>query len=188
MAELNASNVSFGKPKATGGIYYAPAGTTVPTDATTPLNEAFKNLGYISEDGLVNSVSTDTENITAWGGDTVASAQTGFEETFQYNLLETSVDALKHYYGDSKVNVDEQGNITVTQSGEELPEMVVVAEMVLTGGRVKRVVIPKAKIADRSGDITYTDGDAITLPVTLTALPFRGRDTHIEYIAATTSK
>ena len=48
----NSSNVSFGKPKVTGGFYYAPAGTPVPTDATTALNNKFVSVGYISEDGL----------------------------------------------------------------------------------------------------------------------------------------
>ena len=37
---MDASNVSFGKSKATGAVYVAPAGTTVPTDATTALAAA----------------------------------------------------------------------------------------------------------------------------------------------------
>lgn len=62
---MDSSKVSFGKPKATGAVFIAPAGTGLPTDATTPLTEAFKNLGYVSEDGLVESIETDTTDITA---------------------------------------------------------------------------------------------------------------------------
>lgn len=178
----DASNVSFGKPKSTGAVYVAPAGTTVPTDATSSLDAAFKALGYVSDDGLVNSVNTDTETVNAWGGDTVLVGQTTFGETFTVNLLETQADALAVYYGED--NVDVSGDdITVRQNSTPLPEVVVVFELVLTGGRIKRIVVPHAQIADRSGDITYTDGDAIAYPAVFQALPDTDGNSHTEYIA-----
>ena len=35
------SNVSAGKPKVSGAVFRAPLGTTLPTDATTSLGNAF---------------------------------------------------------------------------------------------------------------------------------------------------
>lgn len=180
----NASNVSFGKPKATGGVYVAPKGTALPTDATTSLAQSYVNLGYVSEDGLVNSVETDVSDVYAWGGDNVLSDQTRFKETFTVNLLETSADALAVYYGEDNVIIDGD-EITVKQSSKPLEEMVVVFEVVLTGGRIKRIVVPHAKISDRSGEITYTDGDAITYPAQFVAFPDEDGNTHTEYIALT---
>lgn len=182
----DASNVSFGKPKATGAVFVAPIGTALPTNATSALNAAFNGLGYVSEDGLVNSVESDTETVTAWGGDQVLSGQTSFAETFTVNLLESNADTLRLYYGEDNVAVDEAtGAITVKQNSKVLPNVSVVFELVLTGGRIKRIVVPNAQITDRSGEITYVDGEPITYPAVFNAYPDANGDTHTEYFAAT---
>jgi len=183
----DSSKVSFGKPKSTGAVYVAPYGTVLPTTATAALNAAFKGLGYVSEDGLVNSVETDTENVNAWGGDLVLVGQTTFSETFMVNLIETSSEALKVYYGEDNVTVDGTGSITIVQNNEQLPAVSVVFELVLTGGRIKRIVVPNAQIADRSGEITYVDGEAISYPALFTAYPDADGNTHTEYIAVAAS-
>lgn len=188
--EPNSANVSFGKPMASGGIYFAPAGTTLPTDATTALDQAFLNLGYISDDGLTNTIDTDTNQINAWGGDQVLSSQASYAESYTYNLLEVaSANAAKHFWGDANVKTDSSGNITeIKHSSKELPEMVVVVEVALTGNRISRTIIPRAKIADRSGDISYTDSDPIAYPVNLSALPYDAAGTTaIEYRAKVAS-
>lgn len=182
----NASNVSTGKPRATGAIFVAPKGTALPTDATTPLVEAFVNLGYASEDGLVNGIETDTNDINAWGGDTVLSVQTSYKETFTTNLIETKEAVLSQYYGPENVAVDGEGNITVKHNSKQLPEQVAVVETVLADGRIKRTVIPAAQISDRSGETTYTDGDAIAYPIVWNAKPSAAwdGDTARDFIAA----
>ena len=48
MTLLDATNVRVG---ITGGLYKAPVGSTAPTDATTALDAAFINLGYVSQEG-----------------------------------------------------------------------------------------------------------------------------------------
>lgn len=179
-----AANVSFGKPKVTGGVYVAPKGTTLPTDATTALDQAFKSLGYISEDGLVNSVETDTETIKAWGGDTVLSGLTSFMETFTVNLIETNIDTLKTIYGPSNVTAaGGNGAITVKANSKPLDEQVVVFEVAMTGGRIKRIVVEHAQITDRSGEIKYVDNEAIMYPAKFVAYPDKDGNTHVEFIA-----
>lgn len=183
----DADNVSFGKPKSTGAVFVAPAGTTLPTTAWESLNAAFKGLGYVSEDGLVNGVETDTEEVNAWGGDLVLVGQTTFKEMFTVNLIETNAEALKVYYGEDNVVEEGNGSITVTQTNEMLPRVSVVFELVLTGGRIKRIVVPNAQIADRSGEITYVDGEAVAYPAVFVAYPDENGDTHKEYIATALS-
>lgn len=183
----DADNVSFGKPKSTGAVYVAPAGTALPTTAWENLNAAFKGLGYVSEDGLVNGIETDVEDINAWGGDLVLTGQTTFKEMFTVNLIETNAEALKVYYGSDNVVEEGNGSITVTQTNEMLPRVSVVFELVMTGGRIKRIVVPYAQIADRSGEITYVDGEAIAYPAVFVAYPDENGDTHKEYIATALS-
>ena len=184
---MDANNVSFGKPKATGAVFVAPLGTTLPTSPTTTLNAAFVNLGYVSEDGLVNATETDTETVNAWGGEKVLEGQTTYAEMFTFNLLETNEAALALYYGEENVTVDgTTGAITVKANNTRLPAVSLIFELVLTGGRIKRIVVPNAQMVDRSGEINYQDGEAITYPAQFTAYPDAQGNTHIEYIAGTT--
>lgn len=183
----DSTKVSFGKPKATGAVFVAPKGTALPTDATTALAAAYKGLGYVSEDGLVNSLESDTENVNAWGGDLVLVGQTNFMETFMVNLIETNAEALRTFYGAENVTEGAGGAITVKQNSKMLPNIVVVFELVLTGGRVKRIVVPNAQIVDRSGEITYVDGEPISYPALFQAYPDANGNSHTEYIAVVSS-
>lgn len=182
----DSTNVSFGKPKATGALFVAPAGTAIPSNATAALNASFKGLGYVSDEGLVNGTETDVEDVFAWGGDNVLSGQTTYAEMFTFNLIETNIETAKLYYGEANVTVAGD-NITIKANGTPLPEVVFVAELVMTGGRVKRIVVERGQIADRSGEITYVDGEPIAYPITLKAYPDSAGNTHTEYVAVVAS-
>lgn len=180
------ANVTTGKPAAGGAIWRAPFGSTLPTDATTALDAAFKCLGYVSEDGLTNENSPESENIKAWGGDIVLTTQTEKNDTFGFTLIEAlNTDTLKAIYGDDNVSGALATGITVRANSTEQEASAYVVETVMKGGVKKRFVIPNAKLSELS-EITYKDDEAVGYGVTILAMPggfaAGDNDTHKEYI------
>ena len=184
---MKATNVSTGKPKVTGGIYRAPKGTTLPTDATTALSDAFINLGYVSEDGVSNANDMDVSEIKAWGGVIVYRSLNSLNDQFSLALIESeNVDVLKAVYGEANVTVDGSGNVAVDVIAEDPAEAVWVIELALRGGVPRRIVIPDGAITAREA-ITYNDSDPIAYGITISAYPDSTGKTHKEYTAGIAS-
>ena len=182
----NAQNVTAGKPKVGGAIYFAPLGSTLPTTATEDLDAAFENVGYISDAGLVNSNSPSSENIKAWGGDIVLTTLTEKPDTFKFTLIEAmSLNALKAIYGATNVEgTDLTTGLEVHANSTQQPDYAWVIDMVFKNNTVKRIVIPDAGVSG-VGDVTYADGSAVGYETTISAMPDENGDTHIEYILKT---
>ena len=181
----DATKVSVGKPKVGGAIHWAPIGSTLPTSATAALDAAFVELGYVSEDGLTNNNSPESDTVKAWGGDTVLNLQTDRPDTFALTLLESlNTDVLKTIYGSSNVIVDGSGNITVKATAGEMPSGAWVFDMILKGGRAKRIVVPNGTISEL-GEIVYKDDEAVGYNVTITDVPDTNGVYHYEYVTAT---
>ena len=177
----SASNVSTGKPKVAGAVYRAPKGTTLPTDASTALANAFEDMGYISEDGITNSNSPDSEKIKDWGGQTVLVVVNEKPDTFKIKFLEAlNANVLETVYGATNVTVG-TNTIAVIANAKALGEYVYVIDMAMNGGAMKRIVIPCGSLSE-IGDIVYKANEAIGYEVTLECLPDSSGNTHYEYI------
>lgn len=179
----NTSNVTAGKPKIGGAIYRAPLGTTLPTDATTALDEEkWLGIGYCSDDGLTNSNTRSSNAIKAWGGDEVLNIQSEKVDNFQTTWIETlNVNTLKAVHGDDNVSGTLTEGITVKVNSKELDAAAYVIDMLLRDNAIKRVVIPNGKITE-VGDVVYSDDDVVGYPVTISCMPDDSSNTHYEYI------
>ncbi len=178
----NAQNVSVAKPKVGGAIFVAPLGTKLPTDATTALDVAFENVGYISEDGVVNTNSPDTDTIKEWGGASVGKIDNGKDDTWQFTMIEAlNLAALKLVYGPDNVSGTLEEDITIKANSNEQADVCMVIDMILKGGALKRVVLPSAGVSE-VGEVTYAATSAIGYQTTLLATPDAEGNTHYEYI------
>lgn len=178
----NAQNVSVAKPKVGGAVFVAPVGTELPTDVTTALNAAFQNVGYISEDGVVNTNSPDTDTIKEWGGASVGKIDNGKDDTWQFTMIEAlNPTALKLVYGAGNVSGTLTDGITVNANSNEQADVALVIDMILKGGALKRVVLPSASVSE-VGEVTYAATSAIGYQTTLLATPDKDGNTHYEYI------
>lgn len=147
----------------TGAVYVAPSGTTLPLHATQTLNVAFDDVGYISEDGVVESQASDTNDIKAWqNAAIVRKVQTSHDLTYQFTMIETNATALELFYGNYSA-----GAVEVTG---ELPDRQCMVLDVVDGSEILRAVLPAAQVTAR-GDVTYASGDAVGRQVTVTAYP-----------------
>jgi hypothetical protein len=178
----NVNNVSAAKPNVSGAIFRAPLTTTLPTTADETLDTAFKDLGFIGEDGVTNNNTATTSDIKAWGGQTVLNLQTDKPDTFKFRLIEyVNPEVLKTIYGDDNVSGTLAAGIAVVANSDEQENKVWVIDSILKGGVLDRIVIPQGVVSE-VGEIQRYDGGEVGCDITIKALPDSSGNTHYEYI------
>lgn len=177
------TNVSTGKPKVTGAIFRAPLGTELPTSASTALPEAYKELGYVSEEGVTNNNTAETTTVYDWGGTPVLDEPGEKPDEWSYSLIESlNKNVLGTVYGDENVTEDaETGEIHVVAKAEKVRDQVYVIDIAMRGGAMKRVVIPIGSLGE-VGEIVYNRNDPVGYPITIKGMDDGTGTTHHEYI------
>lgn len=177
MENNDKSNITIGKPTEGGAVFWAPAGTTLPTSADEELDPAFENLGYVTADGVTISTEEERDDIEAWGPEDVMSAETAYRKTASLALLETSrKSVLEFLYGKSNVYDNGDGKLSWDDTGEPLPRGVLIVDTLQNNGnaspRVKRQIFGDAQFVDRSGDHVYNNSDPLSYPIVVKAFKF----------------
>ncbi|MGW1836318.1 phage tail tube protein [Streptomyces sp. NPDC002067] len=152
-----------------GAAYVGPSGTVGPTDSESTWPAAVTDIGWISDDGITESNSSDSTEIKGWqGGQTVRKVISSSEMTFQFTAIETSKAVLELYHKGSKV---------ITTSGKSVLAVKAPGADrrffgfdVIDGDSHVRIVIPDGEVSE-TGDITYKSDEAIAYELTITAYP-----------------
>lgn len=151
----------------TGSLNRAPVNSTLPVNATSALDAAFVDQGYLSEDGVTMTIDSQTTDIVAWqNADVVRTVQTSNNVTLQATMIESMDEVFKTFFG----NYNLTGGVGATTiTGAALPKSAFVLN-VLDGINKIRLVIPNGQINER-GDVVFQNGEAVGYPVTITAYP-----------------
>lgn len=164
---LNPDNVLVGTSNGPG-IWVAPVGTAMPATVNTAPADPWNTLGYLSEDGVKVSQSTDSQNIMAWQTKTpLRSFVTSREVSLEFTMLELSKRNFQLYFG-QKMDAADEAEFSITVRGDEPAHQYAILLDLIDGDLITRLYYPRASLS-QAGDMEVTQSGAIGLPVTMAA-------------------
>jgi hypothetical protein len=150
----------------TGIVAYAETSEPAPVDADTPLSENWRDVGYISEDGITEARERSTTNIIAWqNAEVVRTVTTESSMTVSFTMIETNPNSLALYYG---AEVAPDGSIEINPANSGGRRSFVIDY--IDGDKVVRLYIPEGELTE-TGEQTLTSGGAVGYEVTITGYP-----------------
>ena len=185
MATMNANEVTVGSAAATGAIWVAPKGTSLPTDATTTLAGTYKLLGFTSDAGVQISENASNQSIVAWEGRTeVYNVRTEFTEQISFTPIQANAEVARLMWGSDAV-VTGSGTIAVKHHGKTLEPVCIVIETVPRDGVIKRYcgTFQLTERGAQTMDGTQVDGRQLTF----NSIPDSSGFTMYEYTSTTVS-
>lgn len=147
----------------TGAVYVAPTGTAAPSYSDDALNVAFQDLGYVSADGISESMDKSTTQIRSWQDGSLV-REIISEGTYSVSLtfIETNEDVVELYYGATLAS----GSLNIDPRSSGGRKSFVID--VIDGTNIERTYIAAGEITS-VGERTLASGEAIGYEVTITA-------------------
>jgi hypothetical protein len=174
---IDAKRILLGKPDqlVTGAVLSAPVGTPLPTSATAPISDLFKDSGFVNEDGVKSTQEKSYEDIKDWSGAVVRKVISESSFTVEFTFLETDIFALQEVFGEENITItpateDHGAQIFVNITNGELPHKSFIFKMKDGTNRVI-LVIPDGQVTTDSLEIEYVAGTPIQFPCTISAFP-----------------
>jgi hypothetical protein len=172
-----ALNSTLARLGVTGALYVGPLGTTAPSATTMAAWAApMKDLGYISDDGIVEGRDEDKEDFTPWQSATpIRSEITKSTQTYQATLWESKFDTISLYYRIGEADMTQTGTgadaiVSFVEEGKPARDLRCFGIDVIDGIYHRRIFLPMAEVSER-GELTYKSDTLIGYEVTITAYP-----------------
>lgn len=163
---FNALLVTLG---VTGSIHYAPHGTNAP-NGLDAYEKPYVNLGWISEDGLTETINRESNSFTPWQSNSpVREAASSEEFTFSGTLWTIGglANAMRYGVPESEMTFNSDGEYVEFLQGKNLPEefRYCLGFDMLDGDKHRRFFLPAASAIEPS-DVTYQKGELVGYPMT----------------------
>jgi len=182
---LTPKEVQIGTANVNSGLWVAPAGTAMPTTATTAFTTPWLLLGYISDDGVTIGQSITKQDIVPWQSRVpIRSVVTEKLITMHFILWQINPQTVAMWF-------DQPQPVPVADGSFEmdvvtgLPQNIVAVAMDSLDQRVMRVGFSRASLSS-AGDMKVAKGGAVPLEVTMTALDNAGVMAHVSVGATPT--
>lgn len=161
---LDAANVDVAL---TGAVSYAATSEAAPADADTPLGAGWRDVGYLSDDGVVEARDRSTNNIVGWqNADVVRTTITETEMSVQFTMIESNPNSIELFYAAPVDPLDGSVEIVPSQTGGRRSLVV----DYIDGDKFVRLYLPQAEVLE-VGESTLTSGDPVGYDVTVRAYP-----------------
>jgi hypothetical protein len=168
-----ASNAQLALVGASGVGYTAQLGTAAPTDFSA-LPAAWKDMGYISQDGMTAAVDENRQSWTPWGAlSPIRTQVTSSTKTFAITCWETNKTVMSLYYKVPETDLapDTGGIIKFAEQDKPSPDRRAFCFDVLDGAtNLLRIYIPLGEVTEK-GDTVYKSDDLVGYPITISAYP-----------------
>lgn len=146
-----------------GAVYVGATTAPAPTTSASPLGLGWTDLGYLSADGIAESIDRTTQQIRAWqDGSLVREVVTEGTYSLTMTFIETSQAVLELYYGADVTLGVLDGSATETGGRKSFVIDVV------DGDIVERIYIPQGEVTSL-GERTLASGEAVGYEVTISA-------------------
>lgn len=151
-----------------GNIFFAPKGSTAPVDLVTAWDPAWIDMGYLSDDGVEMTYSTETQDIPVWQSlSPVRKILTGVDMTLAFTGMEMKKDVITLYFPSATITTNTGVHTLAIPSAPEPDERALGFEWT-DGAVINRLVVPRCEITER-GSITLSKGGAASLNMTASA-------------------
>jgi len=151
-----------------GALYVAPVGTTAPTDVTTAWAAAWKDVGYLEEDGASFGVSYDTSTKNSWQSlDPTNYVRTGRASTLKATLKQWNQVNFPIAFGGGTMTETSLGSGIYkydAPTGASI-DYRAVGLQVTDGTKIGRLVIPKVMVTEMD-DVAFQRGEEATMGIT----------------------
>ena len=97
------NTVNLGAGAATGMFFHAPKGTALPAYPTAELAAAWKEVGYVAEDGISWHHGRSSEALKDWSNTIRRQLQSTDDKTVTVPIISTTAEVLKTIFGESNV-------------------------------------------------------------------------------------
>jgi hypothetical protein len=152
-----------------GSVYIAPKGTTAPADLTTAWPAGWVDLGYLSDDGVEMSYSTESEDINAWQSlSPVRKVLTGVDMTLGFTAIELTTSTMTLYFPSATMS-DVSGTVhKLSIPAAPSPDERAIGLEWVDGDITNRLIIARGEVTDREA-ITLARSGAVGLGMTVSA-------------------